>query len=165
MMVLYRSVLFLHILFGFLYMLSHGASVSVAYRLRREASLDRVRALLDLSGSSFMLMYVSLLAMILGGVALGFLGSWWATGWIWTSIALLILILVAMGLIASKYFHRVRKAAGLPYLEGYKEHPAIAPASQEELHELLKSGKPHLMTLIGLGGWAVILGLMIFKPF
>ena len=162
---LYNSVLFIHIFFGFLYMLSHGASVTVAYRLRRENGLERIRALLDLSASSFTLMYLGLLAMVLGGVTLGFLGRWWSTGWLWTSIAILVLILVLMGLIASKHFHRVRRAAGLPFLDGYKEHPAVTPASPEELHQLLQSGGPQLITLIGLGGWAVILGLMIFKPF
>lgn len=165
MFVLYRSVLFIHILFGFLYMLSHGASATVAYRLRSESGPERIRALLDLSASSFTLMYLSLLAMVLGGVALGFLGRWWSTGWIWTSIALLLLILVIMGLIASKHFHQIRRAAGLPFLEGYKEHPAVTPSSPEELHQLLQSGRPQLITLIGLGGWAIILGLMIFKPF
>ena len=165
MFVLYRSVLFIHIFFGFLYMLSHGTSATVAYRLRQETGLERIRALLDLSASSFTLMYISLLAMVLGGVALGFLGRWWSTGWIWTSIALLVLILVVMGLMASKHFHRVRRAVGLPFLDGTKQHPAVAPASPEELHQLLQSGRPYVITLIGLGGWAIILGLMIFKPF
>jgi MFS family permease len=165
MVVLYRSVLFIHIFFGFLYLLSHSASATVAYRLRSENGPERIRALLDLSASAFTLTYISLLAMVLGGVALGFLGRWWSTGWIWTSIALLVLILVIMGLIASKHFHRVRRAVGLPYLDGYKEHPAVTPASPEELHQLLQSGRPQLITLIGLGGWAIILGLMIFKPF
>jgi small-conductance mechanosensitive channel len=163
--VLYKPILFLHIFFGFLYMLSHGASVTVAYRLRHESGLERVRALLDLSRSSFILMYVALLAMLLGGVALGFLGRFWSSGWIWASLGLLIGIIVAMSLIASRHFHRVRKAAGLPYLEGTKEHPPVDPASPEDLRRLLQSGSPHLMTLIGLGGWAVILWLMIFKPF
>lgn len=165
MFVLYKPVLFIHILFGFLYMLSHGASASVAYRLRHESSLERIRALLDLSRSSFTLMYLSLLAMLVGGIALAFLGHWWSAGWIWASLVLLVAILIAMGLVASKHFHRLRKAVGLPYLDGMKEHPPVDPASPEELATLLKSGMPHLMTLIGIGGWAVILWLMIFKPF
>src|SRR3989304_10572125 len=84
----YNSVLFIHIFFGFLYMLSHGASVTVAYRLRRENGLERIRALLDLSASSFTLMYLSLLAMVLGGITLGFLGRWGSTRWACTAVAL-----------------------------------------------------------------------------
>jgi hypothetical protein len=45
-------------------------------------------------------------------VALGFLGRFWSSGWIWASLGLLIGIIVAMSLIASRHFHRVRKAAG-----------------------------------------------------
>ena len=165
MFVLYQPVLFLHIFFGFVYMLSHGASAAVAYRLRFETNLDRVRALLDLSASSFSAMYLSLLGMIAGGIALGFLGRWWSSGWIWLSLGLLVLILVLMWFLASKPFHLGRKAAGMSYLDGTKEHPAEQPASPQELEARLKGVNPNRITAFGLGGWAVILWLMIFKPF
>ena len=165
MFTLYRPVLYLHFLSAFVYMLSHGASATVAYRLRSESNLERIRALLELSQSSFSVMYLSLLAMVLAGIALGFLGRWWSAGWIWLSLGLLILVLVLMWLLASKSFHRVRKAAGLPYLDGTKEHPPVEPASPDELKALLKAENPNLITLVGIGGWAVILWLMIFKPF
>lgn len=165
MFILYKPALFLHIFLGFIYMLSHGASAAVAYRLRKETTLERVRALLDLSASSFAVMYLSLLFMFLAGIALGFLGHWWSSGWIWASLILLIAILVLMWLVASSYYHRVRKASGLPYMEGSKQHPPVDPVSQVELRSILRSGKPHLLTLIGVGGWALILWLMIFKPF
>ena len=132
MFILYKPVLFLHIFLGFIYMLSHGASAAVAYRLRNESSLERVRALLDLSASSFAVMYGSLLFMFLAGIALGFLGRWWSSGWIWASLILLVAIFVLMWLVASRDFHRVRKAAGLPYMDGSKQHPPVDPASQED---------------------------------
>jgi hypothetical protein len=163
--VLYRSVHFFHIFFGFVDKLFHGTSATVAYRLRQEIGLERICALLDLSASSFTLMYISLLAMILGAVALGFLGRWWSTGWIWTSIALLVLIPVVMAFMASSHFYRARKAAGLAYFDGGKAQPAVPAASPDGLRQLLQSRRPHLITSIGLGGWAIILGLMIFKPF
>lgn len=162
---LYKPLLFVHILAALLYMMSHGASALAAYRLRSETMLDRIRALLDLSGYSFTLMYLSLLAMVLAGIALGFAGHWWATGWIWASLILLIAILVGMSLLASSHFHRVRKAVGLPFREGNKEQPPVEPASAQEIRTLLTSGRPHLLTAIGIGGWAIILYFMIFKPF
>jgi small-conductance mechanosensitive channel len=162
---LYKPLLYLHILAGFLYMFSHGASGFVSFRLRQETVLDRIRALLDLSAYSFVLMYVSLLVMVLAGILLGFAGHWWATGWIWASLILLLAMLIAMGLLASNHFHRLRKAVGLPFREGNKEHPAVDPASNEEIQGLLRSGRPHLLTLIGIGGWAIILYFMVFKPF
>jgi hypothetical protein len=152
-------------LFGFLYMLAHGASAASAFQLRRETNLDRIRALLDLSGSSFRLMYLSLLVMFLGGIVLGFLGRWWSSGWIWLSLGILIAILVLMSLMASRQFHRIRKAVGLSYLDGTKEHPPVEPASPEEIRKVLSSGRAYLITAIGLGGWTAILWLMVFKPF
>ena len=110
-------------------------------------------------------MYLSLLIMLLGGIAPGFFGHWWSKGWLCASIVILIVILVVMGTMASRHFHRTRKVVGLPYREGNKELTPIEPGSPEELDRLLKSGKPHLMSVIGIGGWAIILRLMLFKLF
>lgn len=162
---LYKPLLYLHILAGFLYMFSHGASGFVSFRLRQETVLDRMHALLDLSAYSFVLMYISLVVMVVAGILLGFAGQWWSTGWIWASLVLLLAMLIAMWLLASNPFHRLRKAAGLPYREGNKVHPAVEPASAEEVQGLVRAGRPHLLSLIGIGGWAVILFFMVFKPF
>ena len=165
MLILNRLLVFIHVFFGFLYMLSHGVAFTTSYRLKYESDLKRIQAQLDLSKSSFALMYISLLVLLLAGIVLGFLGLWWSSGWIWVSLGMLLMILVVMGVIASRHFHRIRKAVGMPYLDRNKDHPAIEPASPEEIHSLLSSGRPHLLTLIGLGGWAIILFLMLFKPF
>jgi hypothetical protein len=165
MLIFNKFLLFSHVFFGFLYMLSHGVAFTTSYRLKHESDLKRIQAQLDLSKSSFTLMYFSLLVLLVAGIALGFLGKWWLSGWIWVSLGMLLMILVVMGVIASRQFHRIRKAIGLPYLDRNKDHPAIEPASPEEIHSLLNSGRPHLLTLIGLGGWAVIVFLMLFRPF
>jgi small-conductance mechanosensitive channel len=162
---IYRLLIYLHVLLGFIYMLAHGTSATASFRLRHETSLERIRAYLDLSRSSFGVMYASLMFMLAGGIALGFLGRWWSAGWIWVSLGLLIAIFLFMAIVSSRYFHGIRKAAGLPYFDGKKDQPAVEPLPAEELVALLQQGKPHLYTLIGVGGWAAILWLMIFKPF
>lgn len=165
MFILYKPVIFLHILAGSVYMLAHGTSAATSFRLKKEDSLERIRALLDLSQSTFGVMWISLLVLLLAGIALGFLGSWWGSGWSWVSLGLLIAMIVAMSAIASRQFHDVRKAAGLSYMQGSKELPAVEPAPMSEIQSLLSRGTPHLLTTIGVGGWAVILWLMVFKPF
>jgi hypothetical protein len=50
-------------------------------------------------------------------------------------------------------------------MEGSKQHAPVEPAPAAELELLLGSVNPWLFTLIGVGGWAIILWLMIFKPF
>jgi hypothetical protein len=162
---LYRSVLYVHILAGFVFLLSHGASASVAFRLRHETEMGRIRALLDLSSAGFTTMYASLGALIILGVALGFMGHWWANGWIWAALVLLIAIAVAISVLAVGHFAQVRKAVGQPFMVNYKEQPPVEPASPEEIARLLASGRPYRIALIGLGGWAVVLLLMVFRPF
>jgi len=70
-----------------------------------------------------------------------------------------------MGVLGSRTYGYVRKAAGLPYFEGMKQQPAAEPASADEIDALLAKGNPVLLTLIGYGGLAVIAWLMMFKSF
>ena len=78
--------------FGFL--LAHGSSVEVAFKLRREREIERVCALLDISASLASVAYVSLLVMFAAGITLGILGDWWRQRWIWAALGLLILWLM-----------------------------------------------------------------------
>lgn len=160
-------IVFVHLLGVFGFLLAHGASASVAFALRRERNLDRVRALLELSSNSYGVMYASLLVLLVGGIVGGFTypGGAWSWGWIWISLGLLIAILVAMTLLGSSIYGGARKATGLPFMEGMKQHPPIEPASAEELDALLAKGNPLLLTIVGYGGIAVIAWLMMFKPF
>ncbi len=49
----YRWIVFVHVGAALVFMLAHGASASVAFRLRRERDVARLSALLDLSGASY----------------------------------------------------------------------------------------------------------------
>lgn len=130
----------------------------VALQLRRERELPRLRALLDLSGASINLMYAGLGILLLAGIAAGFAGKWWGRGWIWTALALLVVIMGLMYGRGSNFYRRVREAAG-------STEPAEPAASPGELDRLLKSGRPFELAASGYGGLLVILWLMIFKPF
>ena len=109
---LHRIFLFAHVLSAFLYLLAHGGSVAVAFRVRRETSAERVRALLDLSRSTVAVANYMFLATAACGIALAFLGHWWSAGWIWLSIVILVMVLMVMGRAAAPYFRRIRGAAG-----------------------------------------------------
>lgn len=69
---LYRIIVFLHIIFTFGFLLSHGASVSMAFTLKRERDAQKIRVLLNLSGASYPLMSLTLLASIVFGIIAGF---------------------------------------------------------------------------------------------
>lgn len=154
----YTWWVFLHIAGVFGFLIAHGVSVGVAFRLRRERDPQRIMALLDLSNSSVTLLYISLLLLIGGGVVAGFVGDWWGDGWIWVSLGTLILTIVAMYVVASTYYRRLRTVVG-----------AMADGSQaiseERLGEVLAGPRAWVLAAIGFGAILFILYLMLFKPF
>jgi len=162
---MYPWMIFLHVLLGFAFFLAHGASAAVALRLKQEKSVERLRGLMELSASSYGFMYSSLGLLLLTGIVAGFLGRWWGRGWIWSALLALIAITVAMYLLNLRYYTPVRKSSGLPFFERGRPHPPIPPQSDDEILRLVAATRPVLVTVIGLGGMAVVLWLMMFKPF
>ena len=162
---MYPLLVFLHVIGVFGFLMSHGVSAGVAYRLRAERNLDKVRALLELSAASYPVMYLSLLLLLVVGIVLGFMGSWWSRAWIWVSLVLFIAIFVVMGRFGSRVYGEVRKAAGLPYFDRGRPHPPIEPATSAEINALLDQGNPTLLMIVGFGGIVIIAWLMMFKPF
>jgi hypothetical protein len=165
----YRWWVFLHILGAFGFLLAHGVSVSMALALRRERDPGRIKALLDLSRVSIGLAYISLVVLLTGGIVSGFLGHWWGTGWIWTALALLIALIVAMGLVGTSFYDRVRVAVGTEPTLGSRKKAWLAerppPSPPSELDAILASNRPFVLAWMGVIGLAVILWLMVLKPF
>ena len=162
---MYEWLVFLHVvgLVGFL--LAHGVSVGVAFRLGKETSPERIRALLDLSGASYSLMYPSLLVLLLTGIITGFMGSWWGSWWIWLSLLMLVLIYAGMVARGSSYFTQIRKAAGAEYFERMKKQPPLPAQPPEEIAKLIQPARAMELVAIGVVGLLIILWLMMFKPF
>lgn len=145
---------YLHILGGFGFLASHGATAGVALRLRKEREPERIRALLDLSRSTRPWMYVSLLVLLTGGIVDGFQGQWWGQGWIWAALILLLVLLMAAFPLAVPYYIQVRRAVA--------EDATTSPA---ELDALLRSSRPVVIAAVETVGIAVIVWLMVLKPF
>lgn len=164
---MYPWLVYLHVLATLTFLFAHGVTSIVAWRLRSVPDPATARAWLGLyaAGRYVMLFYGSLLVLLVSGVAAGFMGDWWSQGWIWLSLALLVAIIVGMFLIGTRHYGRLRQALGLPWFDGRKEHPAGEPAPNEEIQALLASSPALALTAIGFGGIAVILWLMMFKPF
>jgi hypothetical protein len=156
--VAYQWWVFLHIAGVFVFLIAHGVSVGVAFRLRQERDPRRIMALLDLSSWSISLMYVGILLLLAGGIVAGFLGDWWGSGWIWVALGSLLAVMIAMYAVATGYFKRLRLIVG-----------AMADGSQavseEQLAGLLEGPRPWILAVIGFGGLLFILYLMLFKPF
>lgn len=162
---MYPWLVFLHLLGVFGFLMAHGVSVGVAFALRRERNPERVRTLLDLSGSSIGFLNISIAILRLTGIVTGFIGAWWNQAWIWLSLGLLLATSIYMAVAASGYYGQVRKAVGHAYMQGFKSHAPAEPASREALDALLNRSNPVQLALMGFGSLTVIAWLMMFKPF
>ncbi len=155
---MYQYWVVLHILAVAAFLLAHGVSMFALYRIR-SVGLDRQRIVdtITFSGATARPMYVSLLVLTVAGVVAGVQGKWIDDWWIWIAVAVLIATTVLMTLIAKPYFKRLTAACAM--------RPSGVPrTSDEELDELVRSPKAHLITVIGTGGLAVIIWLMVTKP-
>lgn len=160
-----KWILFLHVLSALTFFLAHGGSAATVFRIRKETDLVRIRAMLDLSAATFMAMAVSFLIMGVSGLALPFMVKLWDKAWVWLSIILMLFVVVWMGLFNEKGFKELRRLVGLPYMRGKNEHPAEAPASAEEVAMHLKKINIHMLVIVGYVIPAIVLWLMVFKPF
>jgi hypothetical protein len=162
----YSWLKFVHVLAVLGFLAAHGASISVAFKLRGERERERIRALLDLSGAYLTAMYASLGVLVLAGVVAGAVGGWFTRSlWIWLALALLFGIMVSMYYLGTSHFAELRRAVGLPYSIGSRRQPPIDPLPEDELAIVLAKGRPLALAGIGFGGIAIIAFLMMFKPF
>ncbi len=167
-MSVYQLALYLHIasILGFL--TAHGIAIGVIFKLRRESQLDQMRALLNLSRSSVGALHLTLFAVLITGVTLGFMGNWWSKLWIWTALVLLIVAWGAMGLMGTRYYDKARRSLGLLTFYGSGNKPTDllqADPNPDHALKIVTSSRPILLTITGGSGLIFILWLMIFKPF
>ncbi len=163
---MYSFLIFLHVLSVFAFLFAHGVSAAVMFKVRGERNPTRLHALLDLSQGLGGALAVTALLLFLTGLIMGFMGGWWARGWIWVSLGLFIAISVVMSVLGRPYLERIRTAIGIGSVEDRRKQRAPAPAlPPEALAVVLASGRPMLVAVVGLVGLAVITWLMMFKPF
>jgi hypothetical protein len=149
-------LLFLHIASVLALLATHGASMAVLYAIRRERDRSRIMSLVQLSGQSVIPMYVSIVAIVVFGVLLASRLHLWGRTWIWLSIVVLIATIVLMGITARPYFARVKEACQL--------RPSGVPRiSDEELGDVLRSARAHVISAIGVIGLLTILYMMVFQ--
>lgn len=163
--ILVRWLVFLHVLSALTFFLAHGPSAAMAFKVRKETDLARIRAMLDLSESTIEIMFLSFLGLLFTGVALSFLLRIWNKGWVWTSLLLMIFVFIWMVWMNERAYKTLRKLVGLPYRQGSKEYQAEVPASAEEVAAQLKKLSVKGLVIVGYVIPSIVLWLMIFKPF
>lgn len=157
---MYQWLVFLHVLGVFGFLLAHGVSLFVGFRVQREKDIHAVRALLGLSASAVMWTSLSLLVLLIGGIGAGFVGNWWSHGWIWAALGVFVVVWALMSIFSGPAFRRARMAVGFT-------GPRIIDESVvgDDLAVRLADLRPWLPTVIGGVGLVILLWLMVLKPF
>ncbi|HLO13574.1 MAG TPA: hypothetical protein VK206_02005 [Anaerolineales bacterium] len=163
--ILIRWLVFVHILTAITFFIAHGTSAAMAFQIRKETEFPRIRAMLDLSWSTMILMGVSFMLMGLTGLVLPFLVHIWNKGYIWLSIVLMLFVFIYMSMFNETHYKQLRRLVGLPYMKGNKQLPAEPPSSPEEVAALLKKSSTSALVVVGYIIPAIVLWLMVFKPF
>jgi uncharacterized membrane protein len=163
---IYQLMRYIHILAGFTFLLGHGAAVFIAFQLKKEKDPERMKAMLDLSAASWPTMMISLLALLIAGLVLGFMNPlYWTQGWMWTSLVLLVGLTGWMFSLGSRTYHPLRKMLGMVWLVQGKPQPVEPQRPLAEIEAHLAKTRPREVLIAGMGGFALILWLMVFKPF
>jgi hypothetical protein len=137
----------------------------MTFQIRKETDFNRIRALLDLSWSTMILMGVSFLIMGLTGLILPFIIHLWGKIYIWLSIVLMLFVFIYMAMYNESHYKQPRRLVGLPYMKGNKRMPAQPPSSPDEVATLVKKTNATSLVIVGYIIPAVVLWLMVFKPF
>lgn len=155
----------IHVLAALAFVLAHGTSAAVSLRLRTLRDRATIVAYLDLSERTMGATYVALLVVLVGGIISGIAGGYWTNGrlWLWASLAIFLGIAFEMSFVRWRYLLRVRNALGIaPDQLAGKGPPA---GSDEELAAALDSRIPAVNFVVGVGGIAILVWLMMMKPF
>jgi hypothetical protein len=154
----FRWIRFLHIASAIGFVGIHGASIVVLYAIRGERDRQRIDTMLDFSTRTAIPMYVSLAAVVGTGVWMGIeVTYYFSQPWYWSSLVLLAVTGLLMWFVARPFAERIRTACDI--------RPSGVPrVSDEELGEILRSTRTHVITAIGVVGLGLILYLMVFRP-
>ena len=161
----YPWVVLIHVLAAFGFAMAHGVSAFAAFAMRASKDPASVRTLLTVSGMSIGALYISLLVLLIAGITAAIMHGWFGQGWPWAAIGVVVVVIIAMYAMASRYYAGVRSAVGMPSMNDKKGEPPPAPVSQEELARILDTRRPEALALIGFGGFAILVWLMELKPF
>ena len=105
-------------------------------------------------------------ALLIAGVALAFMTPvYWGSGWLWTSLVLLIGLTGWMFSLGQRTYHPLRRMLGMVWLIQGKPQPVEPQRPIAEITAHIAKTRPREMLIAGVGGFALILWLMVVKPF
>lgn len=158
---MYNWVVYLHVAVIFIFLIQHAAEILVTFKLREQKEPEGVFTtyafMLDNNSRNLRITYS---LIIVTGMAAGFISTWWRQGWMWTALGVMIVIWIIMSRVGSNYLYAV-DAITDHALKNKDDTSAI-----DKFRSDLKARRePEIMTITSVIGGAIILWLMMFKPF
>jgi uncharacterized membrane protein len=152
---MYQALVFIHLVGVVIMAVAHGVSIFAAFRVRRETDPRVVAAILGMSKSAVLLLYVGFLLLAVGGF-----GAAWQSGvllapWAIASYVVLIGVISVMYGVATGYYVRLRTLASGDGAE---------PVDVAALQAALVTRRPELLAVVGASGLLVLLWLMVVRP-
>lgn len=160
---LYQWLVFAHVLGVFGFLLAHGVSAWVSFRIRSERDIAVLRTLLQLSASAVVASMVSLLALLVAGIWAAFIGHWWAMRWPWVALGVLVVIWGEMAAQSGNPMRRLRELVGFTGMS--REMPVAEVTDTAALAKAQAALHPWTGAVVGGVGLVVLLWLMVLKPF
>ena len=158
----YPWIIFVHLFVALLYMLLHGVEAAAMWQLRSEPDPQRSITFFSMRPSLILLRVVFGL-LVLTGLVAGLVLPWWKQGWMWTSLGILILLGVIMNRLGKGYFDLIARTAADALHE--RTRGGASTTAAQAFEAARRSWQPIAATAAGLVGLALILWLMMFKPF
>jgi hypothetical protein len=159
---MHEWLVFVHVASVLAFMLAHGVHMTAMFAMRAEPDPERMLTFLNNLPSAGGLR-ILLGLVVLSGALAGLTGSDWGSAWIWLSLALLALIWVGMWRFGGSYIGLVEEAASAAIAA--RSSAPSDPGPQAAYDAARRGWQVVGMSVLGLGGVAAILWLMMFKPF
>lgn len=164
-MSVYRLLVLVHVVSALVFVMAHGVSMMMMFKVYRERKYENLCNYLDISSSALHPAMLALHGIELSGIILTIMAGWWRMGWIWASLALFVGIGVVMHKYAASYMGSVRKAMGMVSQKELKKGVRPEPAPYEVLLEVVAAGQPKLTATLAGSMMAMLVALMVLKPF
>ena len=159
---MYNWLVFLHIFFGFTFMLAHGVHAAAILAFRNEKDPERALTFFNIVPEIRMVRYLTVL-MGLSGFIAAFITPWWRQGWVWTSVVVFVIISYIMYRYGARYFGLIQDAA-IQAIEAKKNNSNVEE-SLKRFEAVRTAQDPIIVSIVGILGLAIILWLMRFKTF
>jgi hypothetical protein len=159
---LYIWIVIAHVFFVIVTFSAHGVSAFTSFGIKRTSDRAALRTLLDLSGTSLIAAGIGLLAVVILGIWAAIIGDHFSRAWPWVSIAVLVVVTIAMTPLAANPMRAMRVALGIGK---DKTGAPLTPGTDAELAAAQAKLRPEATMAVGVIGLLVLVWLMEAKPF